>query len=146
MHALLTVIIAWLAVNFDLPVTDVHPQIAFVQPSEMAAVRIGRASENGPDSAEAESDAFFAVYDDQASVMYLPADWSPEGAAATSLLVHEMVHHLQNVAGLTYACAGEREKPAYAAQRAWLELFDMSIEEEFSLDAMTILVRTNCGV
>lgn len=146
MHALLTVIIAWLAVNFDLPATDVHPEIAFVSSKEMAAVRAERAGEAELDAAQMPEGAFFAVYDDATGTMYLPADWSPEDAAATSLIVHEMVHHLQDQAGLTYACGGEREKPAYAAQRAWLELFDTSLEEAFSLDAMTLLVRTNCGV
>ena len=55
-----------------------------------------------------------------------------------------MVHHLQNVAGMKFACAGEREKDAYRAQRAWLELFGRTLEQEFELDPMTILLRTNC--
>jgi hypothetical protein len=58
--------------------------------------------------------------------------------------VHELVHHLQNVAGIPSACAEAREKPAYQAQERWLQLFGTSLAEEFQIDAMTILVRTNC--
>lgn len=58
--------------------------------------------------------------------------------------MHELVHHLQNISGLTFACAEAREKPAYQAQARRLELFDTSLEQEFELDPMTLLVRGNC--
>jgi hypothetical protein len=56
-----------------------------------------------------------------------------------------MVHHLQNAANEKFACPQEREKHAYKAQREWLALFGRTIEQEFEIDAMTILVRSNCG-
>jgi hypothetical protein len=34
-----------------------------------------------------------------------------------------MVHHLQTVGGLKFACPQEREELAYKAQERWLELF-----------------------
>jgi hypothetical protein len=47
---------------------------------------------------------------------------------------------------MTFACPGKREKDAYRAQRAWLELFDRTLEGEFGIDPMTLLVRTSCGI
>ncbi len=146
MHALLTVIISWLAINFDLPATDVQPEIFFVSPQEMTTLRAERAADGRSEVSVTGIGEVFALYDDTTGTIFLPQDWNAEDAAATSLLVHEMVHHLQKVACLQFSCVGEREKSAYAAQRAWLDLFDLSLEEEFSLDAMTILVRTNCGI
>lgn len=70
--------------------------------------------------------------------------WTGKSPADVSVLVHEMVHHVQNVAGLKYACPEEREKPAYDAQNQWLALFGRKVTEEFELDPMTLLVRTNC--
>lgn len=64
--------------------------------------------------------------------------------AESSVLVHELVHHLQKVAGLLYDCAEVREKLAYQAQARWLEHFGTSLAEAFQLDPMTVLVRTNC--
>jgi hypothetical protein len=55
-----------------------------------------------------------------------------------------MVHHVQNLAGLIFACAEEREKMAFAAQEKWLSLFGSDLAHEFDLDSMTLLVRTNC--
>jgi hypothetical protein len=55
-----------------------------------------------------------------------------------------MVHHLQNMAGLKYNCAGEREKVAYQVQAAWLRQFDKSLESEFGLDGLSIIVHSNC--
>jgi len=61
-------------------------------------------------------------------------------------LVHEMVHHLQNMAGMKYACPAAREKLAYAAQQEWLELTGVDFFRSFETDRMTLLVRTTCGL
>jgi hypothetical protein len=55
-----------------------------------------------------------------------------------------IVHHVQNVAGLKYACAQEREKLAYEAQERWLGLFGHSLERDFELDGFSLLVKTRC--
>jgi hypothetical protein len=57
-----------------------------------------------------------------------------------------MVHHLQNLAGGKYSCPGEREKLAYEAQARFLGLFGQSLEGVFTLDPMTLLVRTTCAM
>ena len=58
--------------------------------------------------------------------------------------MHEAVHHLQNTAGLTYACPQEREALAYQAQEKWLGLFGRSLASEFQIDGLTLLVNTKC--
>jgi hypothetical protein len=85
-----------------------------------------------------------AIYDDVSRTVYLAENWTGATPAEVSVLVHELVHHLQNVGGLKYDCVEAREKPAYRAQSRWLELFGKSLIEEFGLDPMTVLVRTNC--
>jgi hypothetical protein len=61
------------------------------------------------------------------------------------MLVHEMVHHLQNMAGLTFACPEAREKPAYRAQQDWLALSGRDFFAEFATDPFSLLVRTECA-
>jgi hypothetical protein len=63
-----------------------------------------------------------------------------------SVVVHEMVHHLQNKAGMSFACPAEREQMAYAAQEKWLGLFGLSLRSEFEIDAFTLKVTTTCGM
>ena len=60
------------------------------------------------------------------------------------MLVHELVHHFQNVLGLKYECPQEREKLAYIAQNRWLTLFGHSLESDFHMDAFSLLVKTQC--
>lgn len=66
------------------------------------------------------------------------------GDVSASVLVHEMVHHLQNLAGLTYACPEEREQLAYAAQQDWLALLGRNLFTDFGSDAFTLTARTHC--
>jgi hypothetical protein len=152
--ALLAELTNWIATNFDLRAAQEHPRIERVNAARMAAVRFrGLASDRQPHTA-AEAGRLappefgqevYALYDDRNQIIYLHEQWSGQTPADVSLLVHELVHHLQNVAALKFACPQEREKDAYKAQRAWLALFDRTLEQEFEIDPMTVLVRTNCG-
>ena len=153
MHALLTVLVTWLSVNYGLPSAPEHPRIELVPPARMAAVRYSRLQGAMPDRVATEAGKsapselgrdVFAIYDDRSRTIYLPEGWTGATPAEVSVLVHELVHHLQNVAGLQYDCSAAREKPAYSAQARWLELFGTSLADEFDIDAMTILVRTSC--
>ena len=153
MEPLLTTIVLWLSVNFGLPVSYEHPRVEYVPPAKMAAVRFrGLASDRQPSAAiEAGRKAppefgqeVYALYDTQRRTIYLHEDWSSSRPADISVLVHEMVHHLQNVADEKFMCPQEREKDAYKAQREWLALFGRTLEQEFEIDPMTVLVRTNC--
>jgi hypothetical protein len=134
---LLTAIEAWLAFQFDLPGVERHPRIELADPARMAALRGGglEASSHGD---------VVAVYSDATQTIYLPEGWTGTSPAELSILVHELVHHVQNVAGLKYACAQEREKLAYEAQERWLGLFGRSLERDFELDGFSLLVKTRC--
>jgi len=153
MQTLLTAIVAWLSINAGLPAIYEHPRVEFVSPGKMYAVRIGgHVSGHSPGSVtaaghETPSDGgrhVEALYDDRSRTMYLPEGWAGTTPAEISVLVHEMVHHLQNVAGLKYECAQAREKPAYVAQDLWLAQSGRNLMDEFKLDPLTVLVRTKC--
>jgi hypothetical protein len=85
-----------------------------------------------------------SVYQDKEKSIVLPLGWKGVTPADISILVHEMVHHLQNSARLHYACPQEREALAYAAQEKWLGLFGRSLHSDFDIDEMTLVVSTRC--
>ena len=153
LETLLTVILIWLSTNFSLPETREHPRVEFVSAAKMSEVRYDRlaavhaqrvAAEVGRvDPAELSSDVH-AIYDDLSRAIYLLEGWTASSSTDVSVLVHELVHHVQNINGLQYTCMEEREKSAYKAQARWLELFGKTLADEFGLDPMTLLVRTNC--
>jgi len=145
----MTAIVTWLSVNFGLPADYQHPLVRFVPPAEIASLR-NAAPETGRPAghhllAPGSADDVLAVYDDHGSTILLQVAWTGVTPAELSILVHEMVHHLQAHAGATFACPAERERLAYAAQDKWLGLFGKSLESEFDIDAMTLLVRTTCA-
>ncbi|MDP2618776.1 MAG: hypothetical protein Q8P46_01135 [Hyphomicrobiales bacterium] len=153
MQMLLTAIVTWLSINFGLPAIYEHPRVEFASAAKMAEVRYGRLASIRPDRVAAEAGhsappefghGVQAIYDDRSRTIYLPEGWTGATPAEVSVLVHELVHHLQNIAELKYDCSGAREKPAYRAQARWLEVFGKNLVDEFELDAMTILMRTSC--
>jgi hypothetical protein len=133
----------WLAAKFDLPVIREAPHIEFIQPTSMAQIRYRGSAGNQAMPLDMGRD-IVAVYDDAKRTIYLPEGWTGVTPAEQSLLVHEMVHHLQNLGNLKYECPEAREKLAFVAQEQWLELFDHTLASEFELDPFTLLVRTSC--
>jgi hypothetical protein len=131
MEPLLSAIVTWLALNFGMPAIHEHPQVRFVAPQTMEAVR-------------GSAQTVEAIYEDASRTIFLDEKWEGKTPAELSVLVHEMVHHLQNLAGLKYECPQAREQQAYAAQQRWLGLFGSDLGKAFELDAMTLLVRTRC--
>ena len=85
-----------------------------------------------------------SLYNNMTKTIYLTPQWTGRTPAELSVLVHEMVHHLQNVSGKRYACPQEREKLAYQAQEKWLSMFGRSLSSEFELDRFSLLLATVC--
>ena len=153
--ALLTALVTWIAANFDLPRDYDHPQVqAGAGDGDHVLALPGlhaRAAAGGAEFTPGETRTgshrreVVAVYDDRTKTIFLPDTWTGETPADLSVLVHEMVHHLQNSAQMKYECPGAREQLAYAAQDKWLNLFGRDLSSEFELDAFTLKMTTACG-
>ena len=151
-QARLTEIAAWLSTNFDLPAIQDQPRVEFVPPMKLASMRYGgilpeqwrEDSVNGATMHAAQAREVVAVYHDATRTIFLSDAWTGASPADLSVLVHEMVHHLQNLAGLRYECPAAREKLAYLAQDQWLKLHGLDLEQEFELDKFTIMISSAC--
>ena len=152
MENLTAILFAWISANFGLPVPTEDPDVIFATETQMMEVRL--ASVTDPDTPYHALDTvsasinegygLHALYNDETGALYLRETFSAASPADVSIFVHELVHHMQREAGLTYECAERRERLAYQAQSRWLQGFATSLEREFGLDPMTLLVRTNC--
>ena len=155
MDALLTAIVIWISANYALPASLNHPRIERVASVEMAGLRYKGllsalqrktiALQDQESSFEKRRDVV-ALYNDQTRTIYLSDKWAGATPAELSVLVHEMVHHLQNEAGISYECPAEREKLAYEAQDKWLNLFGRNLEQEFEINGLALLVSTSCAM
>jgi len=144
----ITAMETWVSNQLDLPVMHEHPRIEFAPPAKIASLRFtgllsdpGAQVDNRASSAQHDT---IAIYDDATRTIYLPEEWTGKTGAERSVLVHELVHHFQNVLGLKYECPQEREKLAYLAQERWLGLFGHSLASDFDLDPFSLLVKTRC--
>ena len=144
MEALVTAIVLWLSINFQLPANLNHPAIKFVSAAEMIAPLKKNKLRTGDVSASEISSDIVSLYSNESKTIFLLDGWTGKTPAELSILVHEMVHHLQNVGELKFACPEEREELAYKAQDSWLHLFGRDLESEFQIDPFTILVKSKC--
>src|SRR5262245_54440105 len=133
-------IASWLTSEFGLSIESL-PAVGFVAPERLAALRYRGLSSDHMD----EGRDILAVYDDDKRTIYLPQGWTGRNVMETSILVHEMVHHAQNLGKEKTECPEAREKLAYEAQERWLRRFGTDLEKEFGINGFTLLVRTNCG-
>jgi hypothetical protein len=151
MHALLTAIAVWLSASFDLPQTAIMPEVEFVPAAEMTTLRaralLGSRPKNATPAAiqmHPGQQQVLATYDDATRTIYLLEGWSDQSPADLSILVHEMVHHLQNVGGQRFDCVYAREKTALEAQNRWLKERGGSLERNFEIDPFTQLAMGLC--
>jgi len=143
-HAFLNAVVVWLSKNFDLPPRFEHPTIKFVPAQAIVALRYA-ALVNDPATIAAVQGDIISVYHTEMRTIYLREDWKGATPAEVSVLVHEMVHHLQTLARSRFACPQEREQLAFRAQQGWLSAFGTDLEREFELDPFSVLVNSNCG-
>ena len=144
---LLRAIVAWLASEFQLPRPAVYPAIRFESSARITTFRhTGLLSDDARDMAAVPKGQreVVAAYDPLGRTILLPERWSGATPAELSILVHEMVHHLQNVAHTKYECPQASEELAYAAQERWLNLFGRNLAADFGIDGLTLLVSTKC--
>ena len=145
---LLTALTFWIAEKSGLPANYELPKLAFVSAARMVEIRYKSlfgaqgASTGGANSGQRET---LAIYDDATRTIYLRDNWTGQTPAELSILIHDLVHHLQNLAQIKHECPLERERLAYRVQNQWLWLFDSDLSRDFDIDPFTLLVTTGCG-
>lgn len=150
--ALLTALMTWISANFDLPTTEDHPRIASMSSVDMTnlvyqpLLGVQPRVESTPLEEQANQQRqIVSLYSIRTKTIYLLPEWAGRTPAELSMLIHELVHHMQNVANTAYACPQEREELAYKAQEKWLGLFGRSLLSDFQIDEFTLSITTKCA-
>jgi hypothetical protein len=138
-HSSLIAIAKWVSANADLPMMTNLPGVELVPLAELT-----RRREKGLASFYTGAAFVAAGYDDATRTIYLPENWSNKSPTDESVLVHEMVHHMQNEAGIKYACGDARAEPAYVAQDKWLRTHGLTLTQEFQVDMLALEAKATC--
>jgi hypothetical protein len=141
--ALLKAVVTWLTTEFDLAPSDTLPRVKLESPAAITQRRHQDTAASGLPVSDAGRETI-AIFDSSEDTIYLPNGWSEYSPTDLSVLVHEMVHHLQTAAKTRFECPQAREQLAYTAQQRWLERFGRNLMDDFQLDPFTILVTTRC--
>jgi len=141
---LLEAIAIWVGAKLEQPVPASLPRLVFKPAGQIAVSRLKQyASEIMQQQGRPN---IISIYDSREKIIYLPDAWTGATAADLSVLVHELVHHFQEMHQTKFECDAEHEAKAFELQEKWLRLFGFSLEEEFQIDPFTLLVRTSCGM
>jgi hypothetical protein len=110
MDALITILSAWIAMQTGLAVPP-PPRVVHLHPDALHEFA------TNPNS---QTERVRALYGRGERVVYLRTNWDKAALSDRSELVHELVHHFQNVHAVPYACNAARETLAYDLQITWL--------------------------
>jgi hypothetical protein len=139
MDGLVLALMTWISATSGLPMAEAPPDIVRVSPREMARL----AHPRGVIDPEVES-GYLALYHADSATILLRRDWDREDLRDRSLLVHELVHHLQAQAGRSYPCPGAREREAYEVQGAWLDRRGAELFDVLGMNALYYYAVTRC--
>jgi hypothetical protein len=134
-------IVSWLTENFDLPPIYNRPEILISVATKLTAPD---SRDLGEPPSSARRIPAIGFYDDATRRVHVGDGWNPETAGGQSILVHQIVYHLQNLAGLKYECPQARARVAYEAQMRWLGRTGRTLEREFGIDPEVLLLSTEC--
>ena len=136
MDSLVAVFLAWIFAQTGL--TADAPPVMLAPKSELEKLYYGPAANHS-------SFNLIALYHHPTGTVYLPDTWSAAELPDRSVLLHELVHHVQRVNNVRGNCRAALERQAIELQIAWLR--SQGVEDPYELigsDAFTVRILTSC--
>lgn len=140
--ALMNMLSAWIVHNFDLPIPSSSATIKFIPAQQMARLRIEINRQRSRPMPGSYDEDIVAFYDWNTRSIYLPEGWSAADPVQISILVHELVHHIEACAQAHRGLPTSGERLAYEAQERWLNIFGNSLNGALGIDEFSVLMRT----
>ncbi|MGH1487396.1 MAG: DUF6647 family protein [Cellvibrionaceae bacterium] len=128
MEIVVAILIEWLALNTDVNLNS-FPRVEVVRHSEMVDM-------SGMDA--------YGLYNWEEKKIYISNRVDLTRMQGISIVLHELIHHHQNVSGLldSYDCKRQSEVLAYELQKQFLTSMNASLTLE--LDSMHVTMSSTC--
>lgn len=144
MPELIAALMVWAHALTGLPVPAEMPTVVKTEPCEIQKIH----SPGAECVTDDKSMRPVALYLHERGTILLPKDWDANDLGDVSMLLHEIVHHMQHKSGLTIdnvACVGlQLERPAYEVQIAFLEAAGVDPWETMGLNEVMYWFITDC--
>lgn len=129
--------ITWIADQTDLKAPE-PPLIVLLPYEQMTKMYFGDMQTSG-------SFQLRGFYDSRTTTIYLPNTWDPNDLRDQSILLHELVHHVQRSNHVRAPCPTALEQQALDLQAAWLS--DQGVSEPYEFigtDLFTVQILFAC--
>lgn len=146
MEALMIALMTWASTFTGMDVPEKLPRVIYADSCEIHRMYLDDGSVPCPTE---DQERAVALYMHHGQTIILPDTWHPGDLYYVSVLLHELVHHMQSHDGSLEkahqrGCKDEIERQAYDAQIAWLEAAGADAVELMQMDRFTIMVMTMC--
>lgn len=143
MDALVLAMMTWIASASGMPMPEQAPEVRHVSPYRLASLAKPGGSAH-PAYDPVETTGFLALYHAETGTVLLRDDWRIDDLRDRSILLHELVHHVQAHADRSYPCHGAKEREAYGLQAEWLEARGGDLFDLLGMNALGFYAATRC--
>ena len=135
MKEILTALMIWLGANTTLDTNHDIPKVLFLPQAEMEVLYY-------KEDADKNTNQLHGLYDQQNDTIILPESWDRRDPWDLGVLLHEMIHYLQDMNDIQFQCTAEMEKNAWPIQQKYLK---EQHNYEWEYDPMWYMVISTCS-
>ena len=114
MKEIITALMIWLGANTTLDTNHDIPNVLFLTQEQMEKLYYHEDQEKFPNQ-------LHGLYDKESDTIILPDTWDRRDPWDLAVLLHEMVHYLQDMNNLKFNCTAEMERDAWPIQKRYLK-------------------------
>lgn len=111
MKEIITALLIWLGANSDFNVNMDIPVVMFLPQDQMEQRYFGDTENHGE---------LHGFYDIEQNIIILPNTWDRRDPWDLSVLLHEMIHYVQDQNETEFNCTAEMEKDSWPLQQKYL--------------------------
>ena len=113
MKEIITALMIWLGANTPFDTNHDIPKVIFL-PQEQMEKMFYKGEDEMPNT-------LHGLYDKESDTIILPDTWDRRNPWDMGILLHEMVHYLQDQNGIKFSCTAEMERDAWPTQQKYLK-------------------------
>ena len=134
MKEILTALMIWLGANTPFDTNHDIPNVLFLTQAQMEELYY-------VDGADRFPNQLHGLYNTENKTIILPETWDRRKPWDMAVLLHEMVHYLQDVNELEFECTAQMEKDAWPIQQQHLK---EQHDYDWDYDKLWYTVISNC--
>ena len=113
MKEILTALMIWLGANTPFDTNHDIPNVLFLSQTQMEQM-FYKGNDKMPNT-------LHGLYDQESDTIILPDTWDRRKAWDLGVLLHEMVHYLQDQNDMDFNCTAEMERESWPIQQRYLK-------------------------